>query len=167
MDVALDPEGTGVPTCLGSVERIDLVHLEAHAHHGVLLLPWAILDVRGGDDGAVGQQLHPRVAAITASIAVQELDAVLAGPSLANIVVGAHPGHEMAACWAIGGLVPEGDDQSTVWRIDAHVTVTGESPRRVHRFAPGLRFVPAEHHQAVAFVRILAYQAFVLDSIWK
>ncbi len=72
MDVAPNLEGTGVPTCLGSVEHIDLVHLEAHAHHGVLLLPWAILDVRGGDDGTVGQQLHPGVAAITASVAMQE-----------------------------------------------------------------------------------------------
>ena len=140
-------------------ERICFLEVEPRADDGLPVLAGLVLDVGGGDDCTVGQQLHARVAAVAAGIAVQKLDPILAGPAVADVVIGADPGHEVVMGRTVECLVAEGDHQPSVGRVHAHVPVACQAPGRVLRLAPGLAFVRAEHHQAASLVRVLPHQA--------
>ena len=91
-------------------QRVGFAQGEAGADDGVFGGAGLVFDVGGGHDGAVGQEFHAGIAAIAARIAVQEFDAVLAGFNVPDVVIGAHPGDEMALGGALRGLIAEGDD---------------------------------------------------------
>ena len=94
-----------------------------------------VLDVGRGDDRAVGQQFHARIAAVAARIAVQELDAVLPRLALLDVVVGADPRHEVAARWATAA--PGRGRRSPAARPCAY-TPMWRSPVRPHGVSTGV-----------------------------
>ena len=114
------------------------VHGEASADDRVAGRARAVLDIRGGDKGAVEQSFQAWIATVASSIAVQELDAVLARSAMSDVVVGANPGDKMSTSGAVRRLVPKGnnrlpiclagnvDHAKLIWSVERRQWQTGK-----------------------------------------
>ena len=155
----------------GSTDQLSCGHcvntldLKPGADHRVLCLSRTVLDIGRGDDRAVGKDFHTRITTVGAGIAMQQFDSVLPRPPVFNILIRAYPGHEMPGSRTLWRPVSKSNNQSSILCVDASMPVTRQSPGGIHRLTPSRGFIPAEHHQAPAFVRILTHQTAQLVSI--
>ena len=80
--------------------RIHLAHLEANADDGGADIFFAVVRIRRGHNGAVGEQVKAGVEAVFEGL--EQADAILAGLALLDVVVGADLGDE---AFLEGGLL--------------------------------------------------------------
>ena len=146
-------------------ELVGLGQREAGADYGVFLRAGPVLDVGGGDDRAVREQFETGIAAVAAGVAVEQLDAILAGLALLDVLVGADPRDEVALGGTAQRLVTEGNHEATIFRLHTHVAVAGQSCGGIDGRAPRGALVAAEHHQAFPGVGILAQQAGEFSAV--
>ena len=93
------------------------------------------------------------------------MDAELAGFSLTDLVVSAHPSDELTVSRTSERPVAEGDHPPAVRGLDPFMPVAGQTPARVHRLGPGFAFVPAEAHHAAVGVAVFAHEQAKLVSV--
>ena len=145
---------------------IDFAEFEAHAHDGVLL---ALLEhgVGGGDEGVVGQELEAGVAEVELLGAVDQPHAILAFAALCQVVVGAHPGHEVAAGGAALAGVAEDHHEASVAGVAGHVAVAGLGGGHFAQGRPRPALVVAEHDEGVVAAAVFARDGGKLLAIGR
>ena|GEM_PF-528962 len=137
--------------------RFHLADLEAHADDGAADVFLAVVRIRSGDDGAVGQQVKAGVKAVFEGL--EQTNSVLAGHALLDVVVGADPGDEAGFVLRLRRGVAEDDYETAIGQTNAVMAIAGETPRRVHGLTPCLTLVAAEHDETRAAAAIFAHEA--------
>lgn len=98
-------------------------------------------------------------------LVVHEPDAVLAGSTVEQVVVGTDPAQPISGGGGFGGGIPEGSEEPAVGRVFEGVPVAGERAVEGAGRGPGLAFVVGEDDLGIGLSGVLAEEQGELAAI--
>lgn len=156
-------------------QSIGLAKLEAGADDAALFRTGSILDVGGGDDGAVVEEFEIGVATVGVAGAglvsgaalgvVEEFDAILAFAAVHDVIQGADPRDVVSVGGARFCHVAESDHEAAIGRVFDDMAIPGERGGEFFGLAPGACVVGADRVERVMLARVFAQEHHKLLSI--